>query len=123
MSGSLKLDITKYIPFSMGVNMLRDFLQYIFLESIFRGMTIAELFARYGYHRMCDIAEKVGLSKAHLSNIWYGRDQLGATLAKRIAEKAEIPLADLLYATPMPPPGKRGRPFGTGGRPRRTPDA
>lgn len=82
-------------------------------------MTIAELFAQHGYQRMCDVAEKVGLSKAHLSNIWYGRDKLGVTLAKRIAEKANIPIADLLYATTMPAPGKRGRPKGTGGRPRK----
>jgi transcriptional regulator with XRE-family HTH domain len=103
--------------------MFRDFLQYIFLEGIFAGMTIAELFTRHGYSRLCDIANTVGLSKAHLSNIWYGRDKLGATLAKRIAERSGVPLADLLYATPMHAPGKHGRPKGTGGRPRRHPDA
>jgi hypothetical protein len=124
MSGSflvsLNSAITKYIPFFMGVNMFREVLQYIFLWGIFGGMTIAELFARHGYHQMCEVAEKVGLSKAHLSNIWYGRDKLGASLAKRIAERAMVPLADLLYAEPVQAPGKRGRRKGTG-RPRRPP--
>jgi hypothetical protein len=71
-------------------------------------MTFPELFARYGYHRMCDACEKSGLSKAHMSNVWYGHDNLGANLGRKLSLTLGIPLAELLEATAAERPGRRG---------------
>jgi hypothetical protein len=89
-------------------------------------MTFSELFAQHGFHRMCDVCAAVThpsgrkLSKAHLSMIWYGHNNLGANLAKLISEGTGIPVGDLILAIPDKPPGRRGRPKGLT---RRKPDA
>lgn len=80
------------------------------------GITFTDLFAGYGFHSMKAISNAVTLpngkklSSAHLSNIWHGRDRLGANLGRTIAQAVGIPLTDLLMAIPEPPLGRVGRP-------------
>lgn len=78
-------------------------------------MTFPELFAKHGYFRICEVCDRVvhpngrPLSKAHLANIWYGHDRLGANLARLLSASLGIPLAELLSATPAERPGRGGR--------------
>lgn len=71
-------------------------------------MILRELLAENGVTTLKDFSTRAQISKSQAWNLWHGRAQLGLKLAKQIAERTGIPLAQLVEVEPTPPTPNRG---------------
>jgi transcriptional regulator with XRE-family HTH domain len=79
------------------------------MDSTLTTMMLRELLAAYGMTTLTAFAQRAQLTKSHAWNLWHGRATLGLNLAKRLAQRTGIPLAELIAVEPTPPTPYRGR--------------
>jgi transcriptional regulator with XRE-family HTH domain len=77
--------------------------------TIVSGMTLQELLKLHGITRIKDLAERVGLSNQHAWNLWHAKVGIGTDMLKRLYERLEIPLEELIQVDSVPAPKRKPR--------------
>jgi transcriptional regulator with XRE-family HTH domain len=78
--------------------------------AIVSGMTLQDLLKRHGFTRIKDFAERAELSNQHAWNLWHAKVGVGTDMLKRLHERLEIPLEELIQIDPVPAPKRKPRP-------------
>jgi transcriptional regulator with XRE-family HTH domain len=78
--------------------------------AIVSGMTLQDLLKRHGFTRIKDFAERAELSSQHAWNLWHAKVGVGTDMLKRLHERLEIPLEELIQIDPVPAPKRKPRP-------------
>jgi transcriptional regulator with XRE-family HTH domain len=73
-------------------------------------MTLQTLLQRHGITTIKALAQQAGLTRQHAWNLWHGQAGVGKAMMKRLHERLNIPLEDLILVDPPPPPRPMGRP-------------
>jgi hypothetical protein len=66
------------------------------------GMTLRALLERHGIHTIREMTHRTGLSRQQCWNLWHGYAGVGRETMKRLHERLDIPLNELLEVDPIP---------------------
>jgi transcriptional regulator with XRE-family HTH domain len=70
--------------------------------AIVGGMTLQELLKQHGITRIKEFAERAELSSQHAWNLWHAQVGVGTDMLKRLYERLQIPLEELIQIDPVP---------------------
>jgi transcriptional regulator with XRE-family HTH domain len=80
-------------------------------------MKLQAILKRHGITELRDFMERAGFtSRQQAWSLWHGEAGVGKVMAKRLHERLQIPLEELLEVDPVPYTKPRKRPSGRGKR-------
>jgi transcriptional regulator with XRE-family HTH domain len=65
-------------------------------------MTLQDLLKQYGISTIRELTHRTGLSRQQCWNLWHAQAGVGKETLKRLHERLNIPLEDLLQVDPVP---------------------
>ena len=75
------------------------------------GMTLQEILEQHGITTLRDFMERSGLaSRQQAWSLWHGEAGVGKVMAKRLSERLQIPIEELIQVDPVPYLKPRKRP-------------
>jgi transcriptional regulator with XRE-family HTH domain len=77
--------------------------------AIVGGMTLQDLLKQHGITRIKELAERTGLSSQHAWNLWHAHVGIGTDMLKRLYERLQIPLEELIQIDPISVPKRKPR--------------
>jgi transcriptional regulator with XRE-family HTH domain len=77
--------------------------------AIVGGMTLQELLKQHGITRIKELAERTGLSSQHAWNLWHAQVGIGTDMLKRLHQRLQIPLEELIQIDPISVPKRKPR--------------
>jgi transcriptional regulator with XRE-family HTH domain len=67
------------------------------------GMTLQEILEQHGITTLRDFMERAGLpSRQQAWSLWHGEAGVGKIMAKRLSERLQIPIEELIQVDPVP---------------------
>jgi hypothetical protein len=81
------------------------------MNATMRCMTLQEILKQHGITELRDFMERAGIpSRQQAWSLWHGEAGVGKVMAKRLHERLQIPLEELLEVDPVPYTKSRKRP-------------
>jgi hypothetical protein len=72
------------------------------MDAIVRRMTLRQLLKRYGITSYRELHQRIGGSRQHAWNLYYGYTGVGKGTARRLQDVLDIPYDELMRIVPIP---------------------
>jgi cyanate lyase len=72
------------------------------MDTMVRRMTLRQLLKRHGIASYRELHQRIGGSRQHAWNLWYGYTGVGKGTARRLQEQLGIPYDELMRIVPVP---------------------